>query len=249
MARFVLVHGAFHGAWCWEPLAAELSAAGHDVHTFDLPGSGDDETPVAEVTLDAYVERIGAVLEEHPEPVVLVAHSMGGVPVTQAAVRWPDRIARLIYVAAFLPGDKQSLVDLTKLPEGAGDMVQEHMRVEGAPPVGSLARDVAIDAFYGMCTPEQAAWAADRLRPQALAPFVTPVELGREARVAATRPPRGYVIATHDRAIPTALQRRLARDNPGIDVVEIASDHSPFLSRTKELASALAALAEPVPAT
>jgi pimeloyl-ACP methyl ester carboxylesterase len=248
MARFVLVHGAFHGAWCWEPLVAELSAAGHGVQTFDLPGSGEDDTPVAEVSLDAYVERIGAILKEQPEPVVLVAHSMGGVAVTQAAVRWHDRIARLIYVAAFLPGDGQSLVDLTKLPEGAGDMVQEHMQVEGAPPVASLSREVAIEAFYGMCPPEQAAWAAARLRPQALAPFVTPVALGREERVAATRPPRAYVIATRDRAIPVALQRRLARDNPGMDVVEIESDHSPFLSRTKELAAALATLAEPVPA-
>jgi pimeloyl-ACP methyl ester carboxylesterase len=248
MARFVLVHGAFHGAWCWEPLVAELSSAGHDVHTFDLPGSGEDETPIAEVTLDAYVERVGAVLDEQAEPVVLVAHSMGGVPVTQAAVRWHDRIARLVYVAAFLPGDGQSLVDLTKLPEGAGDMVQEHMQVEGAPPVASLTRDIAIEAFYGLCPPEQAAWAADRVRPQALAPFVTPVELGRDERVAATRPPRGYVVATQDRAIPTALQRRFARDNPGMDVVEIESDHSPFLSRTKELATALATLAEPVPA-
>jgi len=248
MPRFVLVHGAFHGAWCWEPLVAELSAAGHDVQTFDLPGSGEDQTPVADVTLDAYVDRIGAVLAEQAEPVVLVAHSMGGVPVTQAAVRWPDRIARLIYVAAFLPADKQSLVDLTQLPEGAGDMVQEHMHVDGAPPVASLPRDVAIEAFYGRCTPEQADWAADRVRPQALAPFVTPVELGREERVAATRPPRGYVISAHDRALPTALQRRLARDNPGMDVVELDADHSPFLSRTSELAAALATLAEPVPA-
>jgi len=86
------------------------------------------------------------------------------------------------------------------------------------------------------------------VRPQALAPFVTPVELGREERVAATRPPRGYVISAHDRALPTALQRRLARDNPGMDIVELDADHSPFLSRTSELAAALATLAEPVPA-
>ena len=77
------------------------------------------------------------------------------------------------------------------------------MHVDGAPPVASLPRDVAIEAFYGRCTPEQADWAADRVRPQALAPFVTPVELGREERVAATRPPRAYVISAHDRAIPT----------------------------------------------
>ena len=89
------------------------------------------------------------------------------------------------------------------------------MHVDGAPPVASLPRDVAIEAFYGRCTPEQADWAADRVRPQALAPFVTPVELGREERVAATRPPRAYVISAHDRALPTALQRRLGARQPG----------------------------------
>ena len=83
----------------------------------------------------------------------------------------------------------------------------------------------------------------ERIRPQALAAFVTPVELGREERFASARPPRAYVIATKDRAIPTALQRRLVADNPGIDVVEIDSDHSPFLSRTAELAAALTTLA------
>ena len=244
MARFVLVHGAFHGAWCWEPLQAALESGGHSVRTFDLPGSGEDETSVAEVTLDAYVGRICGVLAEEPEPVVLVAHSMGGVPMTQALRNCPDKIARAIYVAAFLPGDGQSLVDLTQLPEGEGDMVQAHMQVDGAPPVATLPADVIPEAFYGECTAEQAAWATERVRPQALAPFVTPVELGRDERFAAARPPRAYVVATKDRALPTALQRRLVGDNPGMDVVEIESDHSPFLSRTAELAAALATLAE-----
>jgi pimeloyl-ACP methyl ester carboxylesterase len=244
MARFVLVHGAFHGAWCWEPLQAALESGGHSVRTFDLPGSGEDDTPVAEVTLDAYVGRICGVLAEEPEPVVLVAHSMGGVPMTQALRNCPDKIARAIYLAGFLPGDGQSLVDLTQLPEGEGDMVQAHMQVDGAPPVATLPADVVPEAFYGECSAEQAAWATERVRPQALAPFVTPVELGRDERFAGARPPRAYVVATKDRALPTALQRRLVGDNPGMDVVEIESDHSPFLSRTAELAAALTTLAE-----
>src|SRR4051794_10805969 len=234
MARFVLVHGAFHGAWCWEPLVGALSAAGHTVTTLDLPGHGDDPTPVADVTLDAYARKICATLAEQPEPVLLVGHSMGGVAITQAAARCPERIARLVYVAAFLPSDGQSLVDLTKLPEGAGDMVQANMVVEGEPPVATMPAAAAREAFYGLCPPEHAAWATERLRPQPLAPFVTPAQLG-----GARTPPRAYVIATQDRAIPTALQRRLVADNPDLEAVELEADHSPFLSRPAELADAL----------
>jgi pimeloyl-ACP methyl ester carboxylesterase len=242
MARFVLVHGAFHGAWCWEPLVTELSAAGHEVQTFDLPGSGEDATPIDQVTLDAYVDRICATLAEQPEPVVLVAHSMGGVAVTQAVARCPANIARVIYVAAFLPGDGQSLVGLTELPEGAGDMVQANMVVEGEPPAATMPAGAAREAFYGMCTPEQAAWATERILPQALAPFVTPVALGDDA--ARSRPPRAYVVAANDRALPTALQRRFVAENPDLEVVELDADHSPFLSRTAELAAALERLAQ-----
>ncbi len=72
MARFVLVHGAFGGAWCWEPVDGPLEAAGHTVEAIDLPGGGADETPVADVTLDAYVERVCSTLTAPPEPAVLV---------------------------------------------------------------------------------------------------------------------------------------------------------------------------------
>src|SRR4051794_24906969 len=240
MARFVLVHGAFHGAWCWEPLVGALSAAGHTVTTLDLPGHGDDPTPVADVTLDAYARKICATLAEQPEPVLLVGHSMGGVAITQAAARCPERIARLVYVAAFLPSDGQSLVDLAQLPEGAGDMVQANMVVEGEPPVATMPAEAAREAFYGLCAPEQVAWATEQIRPQPVLPFITPVSLdGSEA----TRPPRAYVISAQDRAMPTALQRRLVADNPDLDVVELDADHSPFLSRTSELAAALDRLA------
>src|SRR3954465_10649575 len=233
MARFVLVHGAFHGAWCWEPLVRELSVGGHDVVTLDLPGSGDDATPVADVTLDAYAQRICDALADEPEPVVLVGHSMGGVAVTQAAARCPEQVSRLVYVAAFLPGDGQSLVDLTKLPEGAGDMVQENMGVEGEPPVGTMPAEAAREAFYAKCSPQQADRAIERLRPQALAPFVTPVELGDGGG----GPPPAYGVSSQGPAPPTPLQRRLVADNPDLDVVELDADHSPFLSATNELAA------------
>jgi pimeloyl-ACP methyl ester carboxylesterase len=235
MAQFMLVHGAFHGAWCWEPLIAELAAAGHTAHALDLPGSGDDPTPVEAVTLDAYAERICGRLAEQPEPVTLVGHSMGGVAITQAAARRPEQIGRLVYVAAFLPADGQSLADLAALPEGAGDGMQANMVVEGDPPVATMPQDAAREVFYGECEPEQTTWALERLRGQPVVPFVTPVALGANGG----GPAAAYVVAAQDRAIPPALQRRMAAEGGATDVVEVDTDHSPFLSRTAELAAIL----------
>jgi pimeloyl-ACP methyl ester carboxylesterase len=226
MARFMLVHGAFHGAWCWEPLIAELAAAGHTAHALDLPGSGDDPTPVDAVTLDAYAERICGRLAEQPEPVTLVGHNMGGVA---------EQIGRLVYVAAFLPADGQSLADLAALPEGAGDGMQANMVVEGDPPVATMPQDAAREVFYGECEPEQTTWALERLRGQPVVPFVTPVALGANGG----GPAAAYVVAAQDRAIPPALQRRMAAEGGATDVVEVDTDHSPFLSRTAELAAIL----------
>ena len=114
MARFVLVHGAFGGAWCWEPVMSPLEAAGHTAEAFDLPGGGNDGTPVADVTLDSCAARVGDVLARRPEPAVLVGHSMGGIVITQAAANWPDRVASLVFVCAFMPADGQSLLDLAQ---------------------------------------------------------------------------------------------------------------------------------------
>jgi pimeloyl-ACP methyl ester carboxylesterase len=236
MARIVLVHGAFSGAWVWEPVVGGLRDAGHSVETFDLPGSGDDQTPVEAVTLDAYAERICRQLAERPEPAMLVGHSMGGVAITQAAGRCPDKIALLVYVAAFLPQEGQSLLDLTHLPEGEGDQVQANMVVEGEPPAAKLEGEGARVACYGSCDDEAAAWATERMRPQPVVPFTEPVSFadlgGREL-------PRAYVICTQDRAVPPALQRRMVSENPCVDVVEIDTDHSPWLSATEDLVQAL----------
>jgi pimeloyl-ACP methyl ester carboxylesterase len=159
---------------------------------------------------------------------------MGGIVITQTAARCPERIALLVYVCAFLPADGQSLLDLTQLPEGADDQIQANLVVEGDPPVARLYPEATKQAIYNCCSDEQAAWAAERRRPQALAVFTTPVELGD-----AEPPPRAYVICTRDNSIPPALQRRMVRERPCADVVELDTDHAPYLSRTRELAGAL----------
>jgi pimeloyl-ACP methyl ester carboxylesterase len=224
MARFVLVHGAFAGAWIWKPLAERLRAAGHSVEAFDLPGLGDDETHAVDVTLDACAARLCDVLTTGREPAVVVGNSMGGVIATQGAARCPERVAALVYVAAFVPKDGQSLLDLTKLPEGADDQVQANITIEGEPPVAIMPAGASRQALYGSCAEDVASRAIAQQRPQPVAPF-----------------------ATRDRAIPPALQRRMINENPFAGVVELDTDHTPQLSMTNELADALHQFAIRIP--
>jgi pimeloyl-ACP methyl ester carboxylesterase len=244
MARMVLVHGAYGGAWCWEPVTGPLEAAGHTVETLDLPGAGDDETPVEGVTLEACAERVREVLESRPEPAVLVAHSMGGVIATQAASGSPDRVAALVFVCAFMPSNGQSLIDLTRLPEGAADQIQANLVIEGDPPVAHLSPEATAAAIYNDCTSEQTQWAVARRRPQAVAPFATPVEIDEEALAAI---PRFYVLTTRDRSIPPELQRRMIAEHPCVKVVELDADHAPYLSATDDLVAALLDMVESTP--
>jgi pimeloyl-ACP methyl ester carboxylesterase len=213
-----------------------LKAAGHSVEAFDLPGLGDDHTPTSEISLDSCAARLCEVLAASSQPAVVVGHSMGGIIATQGATRCPERVAALVYVAAFLPKDGQSLLDLTKLPEGAGDQVQANIAIEGEPPVAVMPAAASRHALYGSCAEDVAAWAIARQRPQPVSPFATAVSI----------PPGGlnginryYVLCTRDRALPPPLQRRMIAENVCADVIELDTDHTPHLSMTNELAKAL----------
>jgi pimeloyl-ACP methyl ester carboxylesterase len=206
----------------------------------DLPGAGDDETPVEDVTLESCAERVCALLAQRPEPAVLVGHSMGGVIVTQAAARSPELVESLVFVCAFMPADGQSLLDLTRLPEGKDDMIQANAVVDGDPPVAVLSEEATAAAIYNCCTPEQAAWAVARRRPQPVAPFATPVRID-DAVLASI--PRSYVLTTRDHSIPPALQRRMIGEHPCRNVIQLDTDHAPYLSATDELVAALTELA------
>jgi pimeloyl-ACP methyl ester carboxylesterase len=238
--RIVLVHGAYGGAWCWTRVVGPLEAAGHQVETLDLPGSGDDATPVAEVTLEACARRVADVLASRDEPALLVGHSMGGVVITQAASNVPERVASLAYVCAFMPANGQSLLDLTKYPEGANDMIQANLVLQGDPPVAFLPPAATAEAIYNRCDPETIAWAVERRRPQPVAPFATPVAIDDSVLAAI---PRSYVYTAYDQSIPPELQRRMIAEHPCRKVFELEADHAPYLSAVDGLVAALLELA------
>ncbi|HEY5427716.1 MAG TPA: alpha/beta fold hydrolase [Solirubrobacteraceae bacterium] len=241
MARFLLVHGAMGGAWVWERVSAGLQAAGHETRAIDLPGQGADTTPLAEITLDRYADAVGAALDELPGRPLLVGHSMGGIVITQAAGGRPgvaERLAGLVYVTAFLPQPGQSLLELTQLPEAAGDSVQANIVVAGDPPVATMPPAAAPEALYHCASEEQLAWAMPQRGSQPVIPFTQPFTPGANT-AAFDALPRAYVTCLQDRAIKPALQRRMFTAAGCDPVIEIDTDHSPWLTRTDELVAAL----------
>ena len=235
MSTFVLVHGAWHGGWCWYKIVARLEAKGHTVFAPDMPGHGTDRTPIETVTLDDIVARIGGVIGKAAEPVVLVGHSYGGAVITQTAERHADRIARLVYVAAFLLKNGQSTLDAA-----AGDDNDLTGHILFAPDGKTATADPAIHrkAFYAGCADEDVALARLSIGPEAAAGFATPMRTTPEKF---GRVPRFYVECTKDRAISIAKQRQMHAALPCARVFTLETDHSPFFSAPDALVDCLTA--------
>lgn len=236
MARFVLVHGGFHGGWCWAKIKSRLEAAGHQVSAPDLPGHGDDRTPRRGLRMSDYAGRVAAVLAEG-EPAILVAHSMGGVVASAAGEAAPELIRHLVYLTALVPSDGRSLNQIADR-DPANDFETSMEATE--PGAHLLKRDIARMVFYADCDPADAEDALDRLTPEPDAPLDEPVTLsaGRFSGV-----PKSYVICDADITLSPEKQAAYADKLAGVRRFHIDSGHSPFLARPDELTAILEEIA------
>lgn len=234
MATFVLVHGAWHGAWCWRDLIPYLAGQGHRVVAPDLAGLGEDRTPLREATVARWADDIAGVVSAEDEPVVLVGHSRGGLVISEVAERVPERIAALVYLAAALVPNGQAMLDMFQLFPGptAADLT------EIDPALGGMTvREAMIEpTFYNRCSPEQVAFAKARLRPEPLSSTVTPLRLSDERF---GRVPREFIECLQDNALVIGLQRAMQAQLPCRAVHTMDTDHSPFFSAPAELAGIL----------
>ncbi|WOH53358.1 alpha/beta fold hydrolase [Bradyrhizobium sp. sBnM-33] len=235
MAEFVLIHGAWHGAWCWDDLIPALASYGHAAHVLDLPGLGDDRTAASEVSLDACASRVADRINRIGRPVWLLGHSMGGVVTTQAAEKVADRIEALVYLAAFVPPNGQSLLDLAS--QDADSRLNQVMVLDQEKGTASVPNEHLRECFYSSCSEEAVRKAVSHLRrEQPGLPAATPVSLGD---LSAAALPRYYIECLQDRAISIGAQRRMHQNGRVRYVSTLDTDHSPFLSRPNELAGAL----------
>lgn len=222
----LLVHGSWHGPWCWEKLTPELDRLGIAWRTVALPCVGDDASKLGTVADDAAV--IEKAAREIAGDVVVVAHSYGGVPTTEA--RLGANVKHLVYLGAFMPDVGQALLNL--LPPGPLPPVVI-AREDGATQVNL---PIAVDTFYADCDAATAQWAVDHLRLHNSICNVTPV-----SRASWRDIPSTFIVLTEDHASPPFMQRELAKQ--ATHVREMATSHSPFLSEPKALATMLAEIA------
>ena len=223
MTRLLLVHGAFHGGWCWDRLVPELAARGVEAEAIDLPFT----TPEAD--RDAVAAAIDR-LSDGGHPVVAVGHSFGGAVLTASAGGAGGRrpAAHLVYLTAIMH-EPERAIDLGQTPGMSA------LRMEGE--VASVDPAQATTAFYHRCRPEDAEWATARLRPMPTATLVAPLP----DHVAWKHVPSTYVVCTDDQIISPQSQRAMAAQAGGS--VDLDSDHSPFLSCPAALADVLAGVA------
>jgi pimeloyl-ACP methyl ester carboxylesterase len=237
MAIFVLVHGHMHGAWCWDKVVPLLEAGGHRVVAIDLPGRGGDKTPHEALTLQHFVDATAAVVQAQDAPVILVGHSAGGTVLSALSERMPERITRLVYAAAILLADGESIFSAF-VPEAPQDGA---IAVEGANAV-MTDRAKLQRRFYNTCSDVDAAWALDRVCPEPIGPMMNPVHVTAERF---GRVPRTFIQTLQDNAVFIDQQRAMCAAMP-CDVIEMDTDHSPFLCAPQAFAAHLAALARQV---
>jgi pimeloyl-ACP methyl ester carboxylesterase len=230
MATYVLIHGAWFGAWCWNATKALLEEAGHQVIAIDLPGHGDDQTPVAGITLDTLVDRVGQTLITQSEPVILVGHSMGGIVLSQTAEKYPDKIERLIYVAAYLLQDGESLFQVSTADTDS--KIGPYLLPDPENGQIGIRPEALKDIFLHDCPPEVIAEAESRLRPDLIVPQTTPLHLSEQNF---GRVPRTYITTAHDRVISPNLQKQMFTALPCDRLLEIDTGHSPFAAAPEKL--------------
>lgn len=239
MNTFVLIHGAWHGAWCWKYITPLLRSKGHKVIAPDLPGHGLDTTPARKVNLEKYVGSVCQELDKIEERIILVGHSMGGIIISEAAERRPAKLQALVYLSAFLPMHGDSLAGMEQ--RNPHTAVPPNLVPAGNGLTATVRDDKITYLFYHDCPDEDVEYAKRHLCPQAMGLLNTPVSLTEENY---GRVPRYYILCTEDRALHPEFQQAMVDAAPATTTHTLASGHSPFFSVPDRLAEVLLEIGE-----
>lgn len=233
MANYILIHGAWHGSWCWKKVSTILSDQGHRVFSPDLPGHGENKKPHSDVKFEDYLECIMNAVSNCDESPILVGHSFAGIILTQLAANFPGRFKKLIYIAGYVPFSSDSLLSMSNQfcvtglsPELVVDKKNSNI---------ILKASRLPELLYHCATSEDQILAMNNIAPEPLMPLATPVNYTdfNYADVETL-----YIYCEGDRAITLPDQKWMAERTQG-NTVSLQSDHSPFLGMPNELASFL----------
>lgn len=231
MKTYLLIHGALRGAWLWDRLIPLLEKGGAKAIAYDLPGHGKRAAERSGVNMSAYINDVVSYIKKRNlTDLVLVGHSMSGIVVSKAAEEMPERVRRLVYLAAVVPHDGEALIDLLTKER------QETLRkLEGK------AKDIfgPLDALRPNYFTDQEGAEKDfylkQLTPQPLAAFFEKIRFKRFPNIDI---PKTYILGLKDKSLPPELARGFA-ERLGVKPMEIDGGHDMMVSKTEEVAETL----------
>lgn len=224
---YILIHGAWGAAWEFDDVKELLSKDGSTVHALDLPGHGDNQKEIAEVTMDAYVKHIENFINKIDGKVILVGHSLGGAIISQVAEENFAKIEKLIYVAAMLPKNGDSPLGLMQsdkygqlLPRIIFSEDQSYATLDDEMVRDLLLHDVADEERLDKIVPEF-------LVKQAVQPFTAEIAISAEKFGSV---PKYYIRASLDKVLTPELQDRMISNWNVEKVFTLNSGHFPITS-------------------
>jgi pimeloyl-ACP methyl ester carboxylesterase len=231
---FVLLHGAWHGGWCWSRVAEPLRAAGHRVYTPTQTGLGERSHLISRnITLDVFVQDLVNVFEwEDLNDVILVGHSFGGLATTGATDRIPKRIRHIVFLDSFTVPSGQSAFDAmpADVAEARRQLAQEFS--------GGVMMPVPEPKAFGIMAPADAAWLKAKCTPHPLQTYETrltlknPIGNGLPVTYVAVKPDYG----------PTVAARQYAKTRKDWNYIELLASHDAMVDQPQAVIDIISTL-------
>lgn len=238
MKTYVLVHGAWAGKFAWDKVKTPLEKGGHKVLTLDLPAHGDDNTTIAGITLQSYVDAVVNLIKQQEGKVILVGHSMGGMVISQVAETIPAKIEKLVYVSAYLPVSGQDIQALSGTD--AGSLIGPNLVFLPDYSAATIKPEFVVKVFADDCTEDIKKLVLDKHKLEPLAPFQGKVSL-TAANFGSV--PKYYIETTKDVGVSTANQEKMIAANGTVKkVYKLDCGHSPYFAKPNELVKILKGL-------
>lgn len=238
MKTFILIHGSWHSSWNWHRIIPILENQGHKAIAIDLPGMGKDKTPINEVKMQTTVEKICKLIDSIQGKVILVGHSKNGIMISQAAEYRPDKIEKLVYLAAYLIPNGKTQREYSV--QDTNGVLKPYVTIHEELNAHTLQPEIYKEGLYHDCDENITELAKLLLSHEPIESGITPLQLTDENY---GRIPRIYIECTKDKAVTPFIQRKMYTEMPCEKVYSLPTSHSPFFSKPKELSAILCEIA------
>ncbi len=234
MKTFILIHGSWHSSWNWHKVNPILEEKGHKSIAIDLPGMGRDKTPIQEITLQTMVDSVCDIIDKIEGKVILVGHSKNGIVISQIAEYRPDKIEKLIYLAAYLIPNGKTQAEYSSLD--VNGLLKPYVTRYPETNSHTLQPEIYKEGLYHDCDENIYQLAKLLLSHESASTGITPLQLTNE-KFGSIR--RFYIECTEDRAVTPFIQQKMYNETKCEKVFKMQSSHSPFFSQPEALCNIL----------